>query len=94
LPLKLFSNHPFGIDIISDVRDDLLNNEFKFNPSIVNEVDTFFQTIKQQRKNLSAHSPEEPLTFVSVHVRRTDYEHHMQAVWKSGGFYYSIAYFR
>jgi hypothetical protein len=88
------SNYPFGIDVISDVRDDLLNNEFKFNPSIVNEVDTFFQTIKQQRKKLSPNFLEEPLTFVSVHVRRTDYEHHMQVIVDFGGFYYSSAYFK
>jgi hypothetical protein len=36
----------------------------------------------------------EPLTFVSVHVRRTDYEHHMQFMFEKGGYYYSSAYFK
>jgi hypothetical protein len=84
------SNHPRTIEVFGKYKNGLLDQEFQFSSCLTVQVQEFFDKLRQKHVQ---HEKNEPMTFVAIHARRTNYEKFLQEHDPHGGNYLSKQFY-
>ncbi|KAL7639078.1 UNVERIFIED_CONTAM: hypothetical protein RMT77_010612 [Armadillidium vulgare] len=76
----IITDYPFEMKLFHSIREDIVK-EFKFSEQIEKKVEKFYSSIKNTKRRKFN---KEHYTFVGIHIRMTDFKHHMQIVFGGG----------
>ena len=74
--------YPCHLEMIAAGRERFMR-ELKFSPRVVNEVQKTLDRVRRKFNARYSH-PENEITFVGVHNRRSDYLRHMKKLYRGG----------